>query len=125
MRTLYWIQVIGNLSWFFVIFTIFFALMAGLLILSYASDYEVNNIYGKQTNPPRYLKTFILSAVICAIAAVFTPSTKQLYFIYGVGSVIEYAKENDTMKQLPDKAVEALDKWIDSISEEGGNEEKH
>lgn len=33
--------------------------------------------------------------------------------IYGVGSTIDYIKENPTAKQLPDKCVKILDKWVD------------
>ena len=33
--------------------------------------------------------------------------------IYGVGSTIDYIKENPTAKQLPDKWVKILDKWVD------------
>lgn len=47
----------------------------------------------------------------------FIPSTKQAYTIFGIGGTIEYLKDNKTAKQLPDKAVLALDKWLDSVSD--------
>lgn len=33
--------------------------------------------------------------------------------IYGVGGTIDYIKENPASKQLPDKCVKILDKWVD------------
>ena len=38
--------------------------------------------------------------------------------IYGVGDTIDYVKSNNTAKQLPDKCIEALDKWVSSLNEE-------
>lgn len=31
---------------------------------------------------------------------------------------IDYVKSNETAKQLPDKCVKALDKWVDNLNEE-------
>lgn len=52
------------------------------------------------------------------IAQVFIPTTKQALIIYGVGGSIDYIKSNDTAKHLPDKAIIALDKYLESINEE-------
>lgn len=41
-----------------------------------------------------------------------------MYLIYGVGGTIDYLKDNETAKQLPDKVVIALDKYIDSLNED-------
>jgi hypothetical protein len=41
-----------------------------------------------------------------------------MMMIYGVGGTIDYIKSNDTAKQLPDKVVSALDKYLDSLNEE-------
>ena len=56
--------------------------------------------------------------------AVFTPSTKDLYAIYGIGGVIDYVQSNETAKQLPDKAIEALDKWIDETNKENNDTDR-
>lgn len=42
------------------------------------------------------------------------------YCTYEVSSffgVIDYIQSNETAKKLPDKAVKALDMWIDNIQE--------
>lgn len=41
-----------------------------------------------------------------------------MYMIYGVGGTIDYLKDNETAKQLPDKVIVALDKYIDSLNED-------
>lgn len=61
--------------------------------------------------------TTVLTAVFI-IALVFTPNSKQMMLIYGVGSTIDYVQENDKTKQLPDKAVEALNKYLDEYNKD-------
>lgn len=48
----------------------------------------------------------------------FIPTTNQSLLIYGVGGTIDYIKSNDTSKQLPDKCVKALDKYLDNLNKE-------
>ena len=48
--------------------------------------------------------------------------TKEMLLIYGVGGTIDYIKSNDTAKELPDKAVKALDKYLDEISKDKQDE---
>lgn len=48
----------------------------------------------------------------------FIPTTNEALLIYGVGGTIEYIKSNDTAKQLPDKCVKALDKYLDNLTKE-------
>ena len=49
---------------------------------------------------------------------IFTPTTNEALLIYGVGGTIDYIKSNDTAKQLPDKCVKALDKWVENLTKE-------
>lgn len=53
----------------------------------------------------------------------FIPTTNQAIIIYGVGGTIDYIKSNDTAKQLPDKVIIALDKYLESINVD--KEEQH
>lgn len=62
----------------------------------------------------------IISLIICILGVSFIPTTKEAYMIYGLGGTIDYIKENDKARQLPDKFINYLDKWID---EEIGEEE--
>lgn len=56
--------------------------------------------------------------VISSLIFVFVPSTKEAVLIWGVGSTIDYLQENETAKQLPDKCINALNDWVESLSDE-------
>ena len=55
--------------------------------------------------------------VISSLIFVFVPSTKEALLIWGVGSTIDYIQENETAKQLPDKCINALNDWVESLSD--------
>ena len=55
--------------------------------------------------------------VISSLIFVFVPSTKEALLIWGVGSTIDYIQENETAKQLPDKCINALNDWVDRLSD--------
>ncbi len=57
--------------------------------------------------------------IIGSILIVFsfaTPSEKKLYAIYGIGSTIDYIKSNDKVKEIPDKAIDCIYKYLDNYS---------
>lgn len=64
------------------------------------------------------LKIFIPITVIFSFLYILTPTTNEALLIYGVGNTIDYIKQNPTAQKLPDKCVNALDKWVDSWNEE-------
>lgn len=79
-------------------------------------DAEVYWAYAKL-----FKKTFFGTAFIAVIAyagLIFTPTTKQAFAIYGIGGTIDYIKNNEKAKQLPDKCIEALTRYVDSIKKE-------
>ena len=39
-------------------------------------------------------------------------------FIYGAGTIVDYCKENSKVKEIPDKAIDALNRYLDSIAED-------
>ena len=59
--------------------------------------------------------------VISSLIFVFVPSTKEALLIWGVGSTIDYIQENETAKQLPDKCINALNDWVESLSDPKNN----
>lgn len=57
--------------------------------------------------------------IIGSILIVFsfaTPSEKRLYAIYGIGSTIDYIKSNDKAKEIPNKAIDCIYKYLDNYS---------
>lgn len=62
----------------------------------------------------RLMKIFVPTFLISLLVFIFTPTTKEAMAIYGIGSTLDYIKQNPTARQLPDKCINALDKWVDS-----------
>ena len=58
------------------------------------------------------------SVLLGTAVLVFVPSTNEALAIYGVGGTIDYIKSNDKAQQLPDKVVDALDRYVDAIAPE-------
>lgn len=63
------------------------------------------------------LKCAFTTLVVSSLIFVFTPTTKEALLIWGVGSTIDYLQENETAKQLPDKCINALNDWVDNLSD--------
>lgn len=55
--------------------------------------------------------------------AILTPNTKDAMLIYGIGTTIDYVKQNNTLQQIPDKCINALDAWVDSLTKKESKNE--
>ena len=60
-------------------------------------------------------RKFIIGSVMIVISF-FVPSESKLYVIYGMGNTIDYIRTNDKAKQLPDKAIDCIYKYLDEHS---------
>ena len=69
--------------------------------------------------------TAVVAVVLSGTGLVFVPKTNEALLIYGVGTTIDYVDNNETIKQLPDKAVQALDKYLDSLNKDSENKNSH
>lgn len=65
----------------------------------------------------KYCKSSFVIFFILLLLKIFIPTTKEAFAIWGVGNVIDYVQTNETVKQLSDKAIEALDLWVDNYLE--------
>ena len=88
-----------------------------------ADDYEEGGKYynccmQKFKMFSNYFKRFIFVTIIACLINFFIPTTNEALMIYGIGGTIDYIKSNETAKQLPDKYIKALDKWVDNLNEE-------
>jgi hypothetical protein len=66
-------------------------------------------------------KITIISSIILfvfSIGTCFIPDTNEAYMIYGLGGTIDYIKSNEVAKQLPDKCIIALDKYLEGANNE-------
>ena len=138
MNELYWITRFDTVCTISVVLMIIGIIWCTLLLLFY---YIANGqlIYDKSRGYESrveeyagYVKTCLKSlrysipiTIFSIILSIFVPTTKEALVIYGVGGTIDYVKSNPTAKQLPDKCIKALDKWVDGLAEEKkGKEEK-
>ena len=99
-----------------IIFLLFFYTTNGQMIYDESRGY-VGRVeeYKKYKNTcANSLIYFIPITLFFIISFIFTPTTKEALAIYGIGGTIDYIKQNPTAKQIPDKCINALDKWVDS-----------
>lgn len=116
MWELYLIATLGDVSFVSTIFAIFsLALTAilGVTILTDSFEVETNNVMKK------WIKRLLVISCISLVLAVFIPSKRDLYLMYGLGSTIDYIKDSDKVKELPDKTVTLINQTLDKLIEEG------
>ena len=113
MSEIYWITRFDPINTCAMVFLIISAIVSVLgtlgLFICIAED-------EKESLPviKKMLKISTPILVVCLLIKIFVPTTKEALLIYGVGGTIDYVKSNPIAKQLPDKCVNALDKWVDS-----------
>lgn len=65
----------------------------------------------------KHIKKYSLLVFCVAFPlSILTPTKSEALLIFGVGGTIDYIKSNETVKQLPDKCVDALDAWVESLN---------
>lgn len=120
MGTIYWLQVLGNISTIgaVLIFLGVVAIIPAGVALSLNFDRDYDSEIKCFAAAVKAIKLSLLAVFVGVVITIFVPSEKQLYAIYGIGGTIDYIKNNETAKQLPDKVIIALDKYIDSLNED-------
>lgn len=116
MEEIYWLQRLGSIN---TLMWVVFAISIGLTII-FGAVWCVNTADGDDDNIvcSKIFKSASIAMIISCLGGIFVPTTNEMYAIYGIGGTIDYLKENETAKQLPDKVINALDKWIDGINED-------
>lgn len=128
MNEIYWITRLDLIcGW-----CIGFAVVSGILAFVFAVCYlfcksdQENGYSGFEYWVKFHRKSFkitITSFIVFVSASIMTPTTKEALLIFGIGSSIDYLKSNDVAKQLPDKCINALDAWVDSLTEKESKNE--
>ena len=119
MEEIYWITRLDGINAFFNVMTVlglvFTVISIGGYIVTKNDDY-VDDCWKEL-----WIKLFkycFPTTIIITLLFILTPTTKEALMIWGIGGTIDYVKSNETAKQLPDKCIKALDKWVDSLDEE-------
>lgn len=116
MAEIYWLQRLGNMAfvfnvgfWLCVIVALVISVVSFLLYL----DDDIGTEELKRFK--WWLKKYAMVFAFFTAGALVTPTTDDLLAIYGIGGTIDYIKSNDKAKELPDKVVDALTKYIDTV----------
>lgn len=118
MEEIYWITRLNGINIFLSTMTVLGIVLTVVSIGGYIVT--KNNDYVDDCWKELWIKLFkycFPTTIIITLLFIFTPTTKEALMIYGVGGTIDYVKSNETTKQLPDKCIEALDKWIETLNE--------
>lgn len=122
MSTLYWIIVLGNL-YTLSVWVLCILIVAIIFLGTYALATETGDYVDEEDKAEAHIyynrvRKLALCSIIPTLILIFVPSTKQLYTIYGVGTVIDYAKGSKEVQKLPDNAVKALNVWLENVNKD-------
>ena len=113
VETLYWITRLDGLNVLFIVLTVISAF--GVLFTGMARiihGIEADRLFKNG------LKYGIPTLMFSVAGLIFVPTTKDALLIYGVGNTIEYLRGNEKARELPDKCIEALNNYIDSLDKQ-------
>ncbi len=116
------IGIIHNLSIVILVISAALVVACYMAFIIFHEDFE-EDMWQKSKFKKFANRMFIVFG-ISSIIATITPTTEQAYLIYGVGSTIDYIQDNPKIKQLPDKCIDALSRWVDNINKEDSKDEK-
>lgn len=122
MSEIYWITVLDSLrtaAFIIFIIAITIAILCACILIANIATYDKDEI---DKIAERKVKKITVSSLIVGFITlmiiIFVQPKQDMYLIYGVGNVIDYCQDNPKVKELPDKAVEALNTWLDMVNEE-------
>lgn len=125
MAEIYWLQRLGNIGFcfnvgFWVCIPVAVVVAVAILFAYIDNDWDYDDFKSWKC----YLKKFAIVFAFFTIGAISVPTQHDIMAIYGLGGTIDYIKSNDKAKQLPDKCVDALTRYVDSIEKENKDNNK-
>ena len=117
MSELYWLTRLEYIQNFLVIVMS----VSGIALFISFMIWAMANYVEEAKSALKWVIGTFTTLVISSLIFVFVPSTKEALLIWGVGSTIDYIQENETAKQLPDKCINALNDWVESLSDPKNN----
>lgn len=82
------------------------------------AEYIDDEEEGKEIHLKRASKMMCIFAILFSfglLGRIFTPTTSEALVIFGVGESVEYLQSNKDAVQIPDKALQALNKYLDEV----------
>lgn len=120
MTEIYWLTRLDGIHAICeVLIGVFFLIMISYVLFAISGGFEFYDFSEDKTH--KIKRIFKLSCVLIIpvlLVKAFLPTKEEALIIYGVGGTIDYIKTNPTAKELPDKCVKALDKWVENMNGE-------
>lgn len=113
MTELYWITRLTSIKGLFIFLAIFGGIVMIWYFLCTLDSFTAEDVKRKYK---KNIYRLIVPTAIFALLSIFIPTTREALVIYGIGGTIDYLENNETAKQLPDKVVIALDKYLDELN---------
>lgn len=124
MSEIYWLTRLDAINDLLLICVLVLGIISAVCLVSAGISY-MENEDGILEQSLKGVKKTIAPFIVSVLLFIFIPTTKDALLIWGVGGTIDYIKSNDTAKQLPDKCIKALDKFVDEyMLNEEDNKEK-
>lgn len=90
-----------------ILLIVFILFIVFLIVASVTRDKEEKELAEK------YLKKITPILTILILSVTLLPSTKSCYRIIGLGTVIEYSKTNEKVKELPENFIKAINDYLE------------
>lgn len=71
----------------------------------------------------KWCKKYAIVLVALCLMLLFIPSKQTCYQIFGVTKAVELYRSSESLQQLPEKSIEALNRILDSIAPEEEKED--
>lgn len=115
MIEMYLFSVISNIATLLMIILI----LSAVLFVALSIAYITGDFYDDEESKIKiWAKRIFIILISVSILSVFIPSQSQLIKIVGIGGTIDYIQSNETVKQLPDKCIKALDLYLEKTLNE-------
>jgi hypothetical protein len=118
MLELYLISVCDSLNILSIILSSTCGLLCGIFGILYCCSYESSNYGDEEVNTlaKKVIKYAFPGFIVFTLLAVFVPSKSEALEIIGIGTIVDYVQSNNTLQQIPDKCINALDLYISEFT---------
>lgn len=124
MWLIYLLMILNRVSTLFFVLSVIFGLcLAIFIILGIVGECEDPTSYDSFSEKAKTIfkkmrKISIWIFIPSLLIALLLPSSKQAAIIFTAGSAIDYVQNNEKIQELPDKATDCLNKFIDDYLNE-------
>lgn len=112
MKLIYFAKVLDGINILSCVGIFVFCVLLVIAFIGFTDEYDTED----EEKCMQWIKKCFWCILACSLVAIFCPSQRDFYEIYGIGKTIEYIENNEQAKQLPDKVVNALDAWLDDLN---------